>query len=472
MPENLRVTTPLPSNGRVEKERAIKQNPLQDIGSADRSAPPVIQGTAGENLKLNLLMNEYSALSKFIQDLQKAPSLGDSVMNLLFSASAKTSQETAAENASSVIVQFMNAAVPADKGELVSNLLFQQKNSTRFSGPLFQFFNNLNNDAQDEGLENKLVSFLKAYDGYFSMPDTVDAIKRNMEAIRDHIPQLYSSKLSDLAEKLTPGQSSEIKSENISVLTGEIIPFLSEYVHETNDLGKARTYIALLMHNTARLNLCSKEELVESFEDLLQYCKYRFRLNNENLHMIRALFSGEVSREREDNKNQFIDTLASLLSGNDSGSRGGIVRSAVKDACSSLLMDRSVFMPYTHLFMPIKNGDDLAAFSEIWIEKKDKEQKKPDAAALPLRLLISLDVRDLGTFEASIELLEKNVRLRLSCPAGFSSKSRELSQDISGIFSRNGLTVKNISVEDSPLNISRIIIDKVTERRYGLNVSV
>jgi hypothetical protein len=132
-------------------------------------------------------------------------------------------------------------------------------------------------------------------------------------------------------------------------------------------------------------------------------------------------------------------------------------------------------MPYTHLFLPV-NYQGQFMFAEIWIEKDDREGSSAEgvpAAQKPTKLLLNFEIKGLGYFEASIELLQTKANVSLSCPSSLAAKSREISSKISEIFTQNGLTADTVLIQpgSDPLNTQKIM-KKIQERKSGIDVSV
>jgi len=471
MPDNLRVTAPLTSNNKIDKQQSLRENPVLDVAGAKKTVPPIIQNQSKENLSAELLLSRDSAFGKFVQDLKQTPPLSETLQKLYYSASGTAEKNLYAKAPFQALVRLFETA-EMGKQEILSSLQFQQKNLTKFSGPLFQFFRNLSLHTNDDGLTLRLAAFLKGFDAYFSAPDTTNSILKNLDAIRAQIPLSYSNQLGLLEGKIENSHSTGEAAQNLTVLTNEIIPFLSEYVKDTNDFGKSRNNIALLLHNVGRLYISSKEDVLEKFEDLLSYSKYRFNLQDNDIAMIRGLFSNEVMKGQKKGDSSFFDALISLLSPKETPNLPEIQQAGVRDACHSLLLDNSVYMPYVHLFLPIC-FDGQFALSEMWIEKNSPEERGAhETPSAPIRIFLRFDVRSLGVFEAAIELIQKNVRVEISYPPSFSSDKKEFCAGVQDIFRQNGFAVEAISLSDTPLQVNKKILSKIMERKNGFDVTI
>ncbi len=319
-----------------------------------------------------------------------------------------------------------------------------------------------------------LADFLKAYDGYFSIPDTTLEIKRVLNALIKQIPKTYGKQLEELTEQLITEQPVNSLDINLNLLKEKIIPLLSEYVTATNDYGLARDTITLLIHNIARLNISSHQEVVDTFASLLDYCKYNLNLPQEKMNIIKSMFLKSISDASKIPKNKLFDSIVELFSENLKNSTSGVSQSLFKDTINSLLLDNSVYMPFTHIFLPVNyNGQFM--FSEIWIEKNDEAAKKGTFSyeENPIHIFLNFEIKQLGHFEASIVLSGNNINLELSCPSSLSQEQNKISKSISEILSSNGFNSEHIKLNtDNSKKTANLITEKIYERKNVIDVSV
>lgn len=474
MPDNLRITAPITTNDTISKLRSAKDLPVNEVINPSVVTPPnQSEQTAKENIN-NTLLNHTSVFTKFIQQLHQTPALAQTLQKIMFDIFSREESIQRGQSASAALKQ-LSASLAMDKGEILKNLMFQQTNHTKFSGTIFDVLRSLSAQAKNPELDQQIAKFLKGYDGFFSISDTTDAIVRQLNTLQQQIPRSYAEKLKALTNDLVTDQPVESVEFNLTVLKNKIIPMLSEYVSKLNDFGKARDTITLMVHDLARLNTSSKEELIGRFEDLLDYCRFNLNLSADKLDYLKAMFAKNISQTGQKTENAFFDSLVTLLSEGSKQSASNTSQALYKDICNALLLDNSVYMPYTHLFLPI-NYDGHYMFSELWIEKdKDNNNKsvQQDSTPKPTRLFLTFDIKDLGYFEASIELTQKNANIKLNYPPTLHESSREISNNISQIFSQNGLTADNIvlSTDNTP-KINQIILQKVYERKTVIDVTV
>lgn len=429
-----------------------------------------------QNSNFDLLLNRNSVFSKFLEQLGGTPALSQTLQKIVFETFSR-SENIHDNRPLSMLMKQFSAAMKMEPADILKNLMFQGSNHTKFSGPVFDVLRNLINEYPDKNLEKPLADFLKAYDGYFSTAETTSAIAKNLNTLIHQIPGSFGRQLQALADELMSSQPVINLDSNLILLKEKIIPLLSKYVASTNDFGTARDTITLLVHNIARLNTSSHQEVVDKLTSLLDYCKYELNLPNDKMDQIRAMFLKTVTAAAQKPENQLYDSMMKVLSENLNQSSSGVTQSLYKDTVLSLLLDNSVYMPFTHLLLPVNfNGQFL--FSEIWIEKDEENEKhsaKRSAVSgpKPVRLYLSFDIKALGNFEASIVLTEGRADVQMSCPPSLMKNSREIGSCISEIFSRNGLNIQNLEFlpENSP-GITKQILSRIYERKNVIDVSV
>lgn len=474
MPDNLRITTPITTNDTVNKLRPAKESPVNEVINP-AVVTPANQGeqAAKENIN-NALLNHTSVFTKFVQQLRQTPALAQTLQKIMFDIFSREETIQRGQTAGAALKQ-LSSSLAMDKGEILKNLMFQQTNHTKFSGTVFDVLRSLSAQTKSAELDQQIAKFLKGYDGFFSISDTTNAIVRQLNTLQQQIPKSYADKLKALTNDIVTDHAVESIDFNLMVLKNKIIPLLSEYVSKLNDFGKARDTITLMVHDLARLNTSSQQELIGRFEDLLDYCRFHLNLPTDKIEYMKAMFAKDIAQSNQKTENTFFDSLISILSEGSKLNASNTSQALYKDICNALLLDNSVYMPYTHLFLPINyNGHYM--FSELWIEKdKDSQNKSAQQENVPksTRLFLTFDIKELGYFEASIELTQKNANIKLSYPPTLQESSREISSNISQIFTQNGLTAENIvlSTDNTP-KISQQILQKVYERKTTIDVTI
>ena len=474
MPDNLRISNPVPTNDGINRMTPPKQAESSIPIDPSKVVQPNTDKQQNSNLNFDLLLNRTSVFNKFLDQLRQTPELTQTLQKIVFDAFTRA-EKIHDNKPTTLLLKQLSAAIKMDSAEdILKNINFQDANKTKFSGPIFDIFRNLLNEHPSHEFKLHLADFLKAYDGYFSIPDTTLEIKRVLNALIKQIPKTYGKQLEELSEQLLTEQPVNSLDLNLNLLKEKIIPLLSEYVTATNDYGLARDTITLLIHNIARLNISSHQEVVDTFSSLLDYCKYNLNLPQEKMNIIKSMFLKSVSDSSKTPENKLFDSIVKLFSENLKNSTSNVSQSLFKDTINSLLLDNSVYMPFTHIFLPVNyNGQFM--FSEIWIEKNDEASKKDTLSyeENPVHIFLNFEIKQLGCFEASIVLTGNNINLELNCPSSLSREQNKISKSISEILSSNGFNSEHIKLNtDNSKRTADLITKKIYERKNVIDVSV
>lgn len=321
---------------------------------------------------MSLLRFRNSVYGQFLKQLESTPDLSQTLQKIAMNA-VNGQKITAARLPADSPLRALASSITMQKGDILKNLTFQRENASLFSGKLFQLLGQISQQSSDSRLDLHLADFLKAFCGYCTAQDTTQAIFTNLETIRNRIPIPYAKQLSGEIRKLSG--NAEDTNQNLALLKEKIIPLLGKYVSKTNDYGKSREAISMLLHNTSILNVSTQENLSQKFEQLLHYCKYSLNLPDTIINRMKFLFAGEIAAKREDSTdNAFCKAFLSLLSHTGGkNSPAGTDAAALHDICQSVLLDNSVYMPFQHIFLPV-SIDGRFLFTQIWIEKKERER--------------------------------------------------------------------------------------------------
>lgn len=499
MADNLRITTPVPNSDSLIKPNSPTGSPAVDAVDPSRVTKPNTQEQNTSGQSMDLLLNGESVFGKFIEQLRQSPALSQTLGKVFFDLARR--QVSLAETLPADSPLRLLSEGISGKEDMLGSILFQQKESTLFSGELFQTLGGLSAHSGDGVFDLNLAEFLKAFDGYRSAPSTLLAVKANLESIQRQLPPPYREQLQKAAQKLgfqpkTPagekavqelsreipgteknaaGQARASVSADLTVLKKEILPVLSGYISKSNDYGKMREEVSLLLNNVAILNVSTRENLEQQFGKLIAYCKHSLNLPETALQQLRAQCGQEFSAgEGEPPKNPFFSALTSLLRQGSRTDTAGFEKAVYQEVCRSLLLDSSVYMPFVHLYLPI-NWQGNSMFAQIWVEKKEVGEK---AASAPsgqkgTAVFLTFDIRDLGYFEAVVNLQDKRADIRLNCPPGLARKNGDIVPDLSKILRQNGFTPGEIRVASSDRpEIPGLLLGKIQERKHSINVTV
>ncbi|MCR4925520.1 MAG: hypothetical protein K5917_04440 [Clostridiales bacterium] len=483
MADILGVTAPLTHSDTLNKN---VQTPIKDPTSLNINVvtPERVVATnqtedSDKDQAYNLLQSQNSVFSKFITELKNSPALSENLEKLLFDIFSRKDRLTASST-TSTIIKNLTEGMEMDKAGMLKNLIFQQNNQTKFEGEFFTLLQNLENQLKGTEFELRLANFLKAYDSFFSIADTTESISYNLKELESMIPKSYADKIRQSASMLMFEQPNSSIDLNLQILKEQVVPTVKAYVMATNDFGPARDAITLLIHNIARLNLSSKDALIHTFEDMIDYCRFNLNMPENQINLMEALFAQNIqAKSQGEQGNNLFDGIINLLTEGSKSSTSSVSQSFFKEAARSLVLDQSVFMPFNHIVLPVSyNGRFM--FAEMWIEKNHEDEYKiinnatGEEVEMPKHIFLSFDIKNLGYFEAAIEIYNNSsISLNLSYPPTIEKSPRELTSELNQIIKRNGLSVNSINVtNEKKLDVSKMILRKVNEGRTSVDVTV
>lgn len=474
MQDNIRITSPLPQTQDISTKMAEAKNVpvVNPIDPSKVNATNNAQsGQNSRNEAFAYMLNHSSVYNRFISQLVQTPSLAETLKKLSFDAFTAEIKPTKL-TASSKVLNLMAQKLKLDPRQIVESLSYQDENQTKFQGKLFDELRKLlKNNSSSKEFEPILGKFLKAFNGFFSTESTLKAITRNIETIKLSMPKYYKNELTEISSKLILTQPEKSLKPNLDLLKNEIIPFLSDYIGKTNDFGKVRDTITLLINNVARFNIGSREDLINKFVDLLDFCKYHFDLSDEKISVIKNAFSAEISNQKISH-NDLFDSIIKILNNGD-GTKSSGTNTVLREISNSLLLDQSVFMPLTHLFLPL-NYQGHFLFSELWIDKDATKKDEETLAVKPAtKIFITFDIKSVGYFETIILLCENKADIDITYPQKLEATENEIKHTITKILSTNGFSVGGINVAkgQSPKRLQDVF-SNMYERGAGIDVTI
>lgn len=471
MADNLRITTPVVGNENINRMRPSQDPTVVETIDPSKVSSRNANDQTDQKGNLNLAFNSSSVYQRFIDRLSQTPELAQTLMKLLSGTVAGKAEAGQEASPLQQLLQRFLGNMEMDKAQMLTNLLFQQEHSTRFNGELFTVLRQLASNEAPPELEAALGRFLKAYDSYFSMGSTMNTVLKELTHLLPYIPATYRAEIEEQVKMLYAGTTEPEIAANLKVLKENILPLLSRYVSRTNDFGETRDRIALLVHDLSRLNVSSREEVIGSFEELLEHCRYQLNLTGDKIEHLQGLFIQKLMGA-EKQENAFIDALIRVLASPSRMELSGASGSLVRDTISTLLLDQSVYMPFNHFILPVVYQGAFL-FSELWVEKDGGQGSDgEEGGEQTRRMYLSFDVENLGSFQAVLLLTGDKVDFQIQYPQSLSEKDEDIRNELAQIFTRNGFTPQNIVSASELPGVKSDIMKKVRERRHTIDVTV
>ncbi|MFA0815060.1 MAG: hypothetical protein ACC608_04660 [Anaerofustis sp.] len=475
MSDNLKITTPLPPNDPVGKIRPKETPGVLPQIDPNKVTSKTQQQQDQKQSAPEYQFNQQSVFNKFLQQFQQSAQLSNTLKKLLFDAFLRQDNQVSQDKLDKMLSTLASKFQIETPQQLNKQIRFLQENNTKFSGDFFELLRGLYSQTKQSG-DNDFASilgqFLKAYDHHTSAKGTLAAIMTTCNDMVPYLRKASADKMQTIMQRLLPLSGEPQKAAVL--LKEEMMPFLKEYINTTNDMGKVRDMIALVVHNLSRLNSGTMETVRDQFDVLMDYCRFNLNLATPQLKRISAEFEALINKP-EIQGNDYFDSFVDMVKSGIKDNPSAVSRAMYQDIANALLIDQSTFMPLTHVFLPLNyNGTFL--FSEMWIDRQLGEgstQQDSDAPRKNLRIFLTFDIQDLGYFETVIQLSGKTAGIYLNYPDSLKIQNKEIKDAVGSIFSQSGFEVKNLFVSaGSPAQKLDQVFPNIYERKQSVNVSI
>lgn len=407
----------------------------------------------------------------FLQRMSETPGLAKSMTELLRSFQG-TVVSSGMEEGIAVEMSALLEMLKMDEGEFSSFFRSQMQLSNRFGGPLFSILREAYGSTDSEVLRGNILQFLKRYSDYSSSAHVQGNLLRTLTRLTRAIPATYGNQLLGMVSELEGKMSAGNRSGALKLLQGSIMPFLAGYTSRTNDMGLSRALISLLALDVARYESGSKDGVMQAFRQLGSNATLRGKLGGvSEMDLLRLLERSSFAQAAQ--RDQLAARLAEAAQRALRGGSGAEVQDAFRNIVSAFLINESVYMPLTHLALPLEwNGKMM--FSELWVDPdaEDNLKKGRGDRENVIRFLFKMDIQDLGFFDMVLTCQGENVDLQIFGPPAVTSFAGTVQGELSRILSENGLKPAGVQVQtmEKPLEISAVF-PKIFEGENSINVN-
>ena len=407
----------------------------------------------------------------FLQRMSETPGLSRTMTELL-RAYQGTRVSSGMEEGIAVEMSALLEMLKMDEGEFSSFFRSQMELGSRFSGPLFNILREAFGNSNSEVLRGNILQFLKRYSDYSSTAHIQGNLLRTLTRLTRAIPATYGNQLLGMVSELEGKMSAGDRAGALKLLQGSIMPFLAGYTSRTNDMGLSRSLISLLALDVARYESGSKEGVMQAFRQLGGSAALREKLGGvSEVDLLRLLERSRFAQAA--GKDHFADQLAQTAQRALRGGAGAEAQEAFRNIVSAFLINESVYMPLTHLALPLEwNGRMM--FSELWVDPDAEENLKQGRGDRDntIRFLFKMDIQGLGFFDMVLTCQRDNVDLQIFGPPSVSDFAGTVQGEMGRILSENGLKPVNVRVErmERPLDVSAVF-PKIYEGENSINVN-
>ncbi|WP_312637203.1 hypothetical protein [Oscillibacter sp.] len=480
MPEIMNVTNPVPAREPAAANRSIP-NTAYDPGIQNVPNPGRVNRSDSNSGQQHAAGEESGSLplrydSNFQAFLQRVSESGDSVSADLLRAltgGTRTTVSSGLRAGSAGDLSQILDLLRMNEGEFLRFLQDQSVSASRFGGAFFAALRNAYRAADSQGLRSDILQFLKQYGDFSSTAHIEDNLLRGLNRIISSLPRSWGAQVSDFTGQLQNSMLAGDRAGALKLLQGQIIPYLSDYISRSHDMGRVRSALSMLTLDIARYESGSQEGMLQALRRLFDHPSLRGALGDlrgsEDAALLRMLKNTPF--ERTGRNNPFADRLASAADMALRGSAGVEAQERFGAMVASMLVNESVYMPLNHFVLPLVWNERMM-YSEIWVDPDaDGDDRPQEDEARTLRFLLKADVEPLGLFDIVITSRGSSVDLAVRCPESVAPFSDVIRSSLSGILADNGFSAGSVDVEKmvKPLTVSEIF-PKIFSGKDSVNV--
>ncbi|WP_369283198.1 hypothetical protein [Oscillibacter sp. GMB15532] len=480
MPEIMNVTNPVPAREPAAANRSIP-NTAYDPGIQNVPNPGRVNRSDSNSGQQHAAGEESGSLplrydSNFQAFLQRVSESGNSISADLLrtlAGGARTSVSSGLRAGSAGDLSQILDLLRMNEGEFLRFLQDQSVSASRFGGAFFAALRNAYRAADSQSLRSDILQFLKQYGDFSSTAHIEDNLLRGLNRIISSLPRSWGAQVSDLTGQLQNSMLAGDRAGALKLLQGQIIPYLSDYISRSHDMGRVRSALSMLTLDIARYESGSQDGMLYALRRLFDHPSLRGTLGDlrgaEDAALLRMLKNTPF--ERMGRNNAFADRLASAADMALRGSAGVEAQERFGAMVASLLVNESVYMPLNHFILPLVWNERMM-YSEIWVDPDaDRDDRPQEDEARTLRFLLKADVEPLGLFDIVISSKGTSVDLAVRCPESVAPFSDIIRASLSGILADNGFSAGSVDVEKmvKPLTVSEIF-PKIFSGKDSVNV--
>ncbi|MCI9165020.1 MAG: hypothetical protein HFF64_03345 [Oscillospiraceae bacterium] len=477
MPDLLGVTNPVPGHDNANINRNMPTIPndprVQNATDPTRVSGPdnrTERQDSGDAAGSERTLRYDSNFLTFLQRLSETPGLAQSMGEVLRAYQGTVVTSGMGEGMAVDMAKLLEM-LRVDEEGLADFLKNQLEAGSRFSGPLFTLLREAYGTSSSEVLKGSILQFLKRYNDYSSSQHVQGGLLRILTQLTRAIPASWGSQLLDLVSQLEGKLASGDRAGSLKLLQGSILPFLAGYTSRTNDMGLSRTLISMLALEVARYENGSREGLLQSFHQLSSNAALRERLGGlSDAALLHLVEHGRYAKAA--GADEFAEQLARTAQRALRGGAGAEAQDAFRNILSAFLVNESVYMPLTHLVLPLE-WEGRMAFSELWVDPDAEENLKNGRGHEDntIRFLFKIDIQGLGFFDMVLTCRRDDVDVQLYCPPSTAPFTGTFQGELTRILSENGMKPNAVQVRpmEKPLAISAVF-PKIFEGENSINV--
>ncbi|MEF9999040.1 MAG: hypothetical protein RSA90_04440 [Lachnospiraceae bacterium] len=470
----LNVTNAIPGY-----ENNIKNNPYTTVETnipnqvdPSKVIRPDGRTDAGQDKNSMLGLNYESNFENFLQMVNTSPQLTQIFTELIFSGMNNLVEAGIGEDFAEQIASFFDM-MKMSKEEALKFIKSQTNGAIKFKGSFFNLLRQVMNETTSVDLKASVLDFVKKYNDMTSSKHLLSNIEKNITDIEPYMFKNERQQLEELFTKMNLNAKPGNIDDNAQLLKNQIIPFLSQYITKTHDMGKIRELVSMLTFNTARYENGDMDALAQSFKRLMSFQGFNRRFQGADEENLLALLMN-TDFEKAAGKNEWSDHFLNIVRMGMKGEAGLENKQVFENIMNGILLNESVYMPTLHLMLPIELNGNLM-FSEMWIDPdaRDESGGGSEESERKVKMMVKFDIKDVGFFDLIMLYGDGKADVQLYYPKRLESMHHEIEKGLNIIMANNHISFRSLILEQATgsKTLSEVF-PKMYERKNTINVRI
>ena len=426
---------------------------------------------SSQNQDVALKFKFQSNFEGFISQMKADGSAMESFAPVFFERLGTFASSGMNQNSLEQLQMFLKM-IETEPQNMAAALKEQSSSALRFQGAFFDLLRQVMGESRSIDLQGGILEFLKRYTDMAEGKHLLKQMEQTLETVKSGMLNSGKEKLQGMEKQMNFAGGAGETAKNASVIKEQILPFLNQYVINTNDRGLVRENAALLATLTARYENGQEERVIEKFREIMEFPamqqKFRGFPAEEILHLLTL-----TDFEKATEKNRWLKEFAALIKEGATKGSNPEHKAAFRNLMFSSVLNESVYMPVLHTLIPMKVNERLM-LAEMWVDP-DAENKRgtEQEGGRTVRGLIKFCIQNVGFFDMFFLYQDSRIRLQLNYPDEMKSKGEIIENEVREILSRNGIKAEELYFGTSSKSIPiEEAFPKIFERKNSINVKI
>lgn len=469
MVDNIQLKSSNISNeNRIKRDVKIK-SPTLSATNTNAVSKPAFDNKSNELIKKDNL-NTQSVYDKFLQILNSSPMLSETIRKILLNQQFININIKNDPIINKLFDSFIDE-INMNEQQLVEFIKSQCSTLSIFRGDFFKELRQLLANDNSPEFKTLVSNFLKSYDSFISNEQIMQSINSTLKSIEHNLPKPLRETFESIINNLIYDKSANSTDINLKTLKSDILPFLGKYISKMNDFGIIRDYVSVLIHNIVRLENGEMDNFSLNIDNLFNYMSHSLSLDEDKITQLKNLLIKSFN-EGSSPTNKVLDKFFKLLDAGVNKSSSVINQGTFESINNALLLNKSVFIPILHMFIPLQFNNSLM-FSELWINRETEHNTNNSYEKIErYTVFVNFEINILGYFEATMTLQDKDIKLDLKIPDNLKSFSKKIQSDLETILENKSLEVSSVTVSSLTKKRKFFEVFNISERKNSVNVII